>query len=170
MTDIEKIQALELRVADLTDFIEQGAMPLHWVDGNGNIIWANKAELEMLGYSPAEYLGQPIARFHADQAVIGDILKRLAADETITNYPAQLLSKDGSIKRVLINSNVKRENGEFIHTRCFTRDVTAMFDEEKRMVEVLLELEQSEVRRIMAMESTGLGTWDYSPLSGQLIL
>lgn len=168
MTDNEKIQALELRVADLTDFIEQGAMPLHWVDGDGIIIWVNQAELELLGYTAEEYLGQHIARFHADQTVIGDILKRLAADETITNYPAQLLSKDGGIKRVLINSNVKHENGVFIHTRCFTRDVSAMFDEEKRMAEVLLELEQSEARLIMAMESTGLGTWDYSPLSGQL--
>lgn len=168
MTDNEKIQALELRVADLTDFIEQGAMPLHWVDSDGIVIWANQAELKLLGYTLEEYVGQPIARFHADQMVIGDILKRLAADETITNYPAQLISKDGGIKHVLINSNVKREKGAFIHTRCFTRDVSAVFDEEKRMVEVLLELEQSEARLIMAMESTGLGTWDYNPLSGQL--
>jgi two-component system sensor histidine kinase VicK len=179
MEDIEEIQAsllrseereraLELRVADLTDFIEQGAMPLHWVDGNGMITWANQAELDMLGYTNAEYVGQPIARFHADQTIIADILKRLSADETLTNYPAQLSCKDGTIKNVLINSNVKREHGEFIHTRCFTRDMSAIFEEEQRMAEVLVDLEQSEARLLMAMESTGLGTWDYNPLSGQL--
>jgi len=168
MTDTEKIQALELRLADLTDFIEQGAMPLHWVDGNGIIIWANKAELDMLGYTIEEYLGQPIGSFHSDVHVVSDILSRLGADETIINYPARLICKNGAVKDVLINSNVKRENGEFIHTRCFTRDMTAIFEEEKRLAAVLIDLEQSEARLLMAMESTGLGTWDYNPINGRL--
>jgi PAS domain S-box-containing protein len=164
----EELALLRLRVADLNDFIEQGAMPLHWVDRNGIIIWANRAELEMMGYTREEYIGQPIARFHADQNIVSDVLTRLSADETIINYSAQLTCKDGRIKQVLINSNVKRENGEFIHTRCFTRDMTAFVQEEKRMAKVLIDLEQSEARLLMAMESTALGTWDYNPLSRQL--
>lgn len=120
----ELLAASEERAADLADFIEQGAMPLHWVDGNGIIIWANKAELDLLGYTREEYIGQPIAAFHAEQSIIDDILKRLADDETIINYPAQLTCKNGHIKDVLINSNVKRKNGTFLHTRCFTRDIT----------------------------------------------
>ncbi|MCW2601860.1 MAG: putative Histidine kinase [Frankiales bacterium] len=165
---LERERALELRVADLADFVEQVAMPLHWVDRNGIIVWANQAELEMLGFTSEEYIGQPITLFHADQAIIGDILKRLTADESIMNYPALLRCKDGRIKEVLINSSVKREDGEFIHTRCFTRDMSAFFEEEKRMAEVLVDLEQSEARLLMAMESTGLGTWDYNPQSGSL--
>ncbi|MDP9079659.1 MAG: PAS domain S-box protein [Bacteroidota bacterium] len=164
----EELALLRQRVADLDDFIEQGAMPLHWVDRNGIIIWANQAELDMVGYSREEYVGQPIARFHADQHTINDILKRLSADEVIINYPARLACKGGRFKQVLINSNVKRENGEFMHTRCFTRDMTAFIEEEKRMADVLTDLEQSEARLLMAMESTGLGTWDYNPVSGQL--
>jgi two-component system sensor histidine kinase VicK len=164
----ERERTLEHRAADLADFVELVAMPLHWVDRNGIIIWANQAELEMLGYTSQEYIGQPIARFHADQAIISDILKRLTADETIINYPALLQCKDGRIKEVLINSSVKRDDGEFMHTRCFTRDMSAFFEEEKRMAEVLTDLEQSEARLLMAMESTGLGTWDYNPLNGQL--
>jgi len=34
--------------------------------------------------------------------------------------------KDGSIKDVLINSSVYSEGGRFIHTRCFTQDVTQL--------------------------------------------
>lgn len=164
----ERERALKVRAADLNDFIEQVATPLHWVDCNGIIIWANKAELEMLGYTSEEYIGEPIARFHADQAIISDILKRLTADETITNYPALLRCKDGRIKEVLINSSVKRDEGEFMHTRCFTRDMSAFFEEEKRLAGVLINLEESEARLLMAVESTGLGTWDYQPLTGQL--
>lgn len=136
MDDIEvlkdELEQLRLRVADLNDFIEQGALPLHWVNRHGLIIWANKAELDMLGYTAEEYIGQPIGRFHAEEPIIDDLLKRLSADETITDYRSQLICKNGEIKHVLINSNVKREGGEFVHTRCFTRDVTPFVEEETR--------------------------------------
>ena len=78
----------------------------------------------MLGYAREEYVGQPIAKFHASAPVIGDILTRLTAGETLTDYPAQLRCKDGSLRDVLIYSSVYREDGKFIHTRCFTRDIT----------------------------------------------
>lgn len=172
MEDIKALQTqiaeLQYRLDDLTDFVEQGAMPLHWVDRHGVIIWANQAELDLLGYTAEEYIGQPISRFHATPEIIADILKRLGNDETLLNYPARLLSKSGAVKQVLINSNVRREHGEFIHTRCFTRDVTAYFEEEKRIADVLTELEESDARLMMAMEATGLGTWEYDPRQNRL--
>ena len=108
----------------LTDFLENGTIGLHWVGQDGKILWANKAELELLGYSREEYIGRHIAEFHVDPEVIDDFLCKLAANETIHNYEARLRCKDGSIKYVLINSNVLWADGEFIHTRCFTRDIT----------------------------------------------
>jgi PAS domain S-box-containing protein len=118
------LTAYQNKEAELRDFIENGLTPLHWVDREGHIIWANQAELSLLGYTKEEYIGQPIARFHADEAVISNILGCLARDEVLQNYEARLRCKDGSIKHVLINSSVYRENGEFIHTRCFTTDIT----------------------------------------------
>ena len=53
-----------------------------------------------------------------------DILKRLSAGETIDNYEAQLRCKDGSIRDVLISSSVLWDEGRFVHTRCFTTDIT----------------------------------------------
>ncbi len=118
-------QKLRNRELELLDLLENGPSSLHCVDGNGIIIWANQAELDFLGYSREEYIGQHIAKFHADQAGIDDILQRLAANETLCNYEARLLCKDGSIRYVQINSNVLWENGKFSHTRCFTHDITA---------------------------------------------
>ena len=97
---------------------------LHWVGPDGRIIWANRAELDLLGYSPDEYIGHSIREFHADSSVITDIMARLMRNETLKDYEARLRCKDGSIRTVLINSNVMWENGEFVHTRCFTRDIT----------------------------------------------
>jgi two-component system sensor histidine kinase VicK len=159
---------LQLKLAELTDFVENAALPLHWVNGAGIITWANQAELDSLGYSKAEYIGFPISDFHADDEVIGDILGRLINNETLQNYSARLKCKDGSIKNVLINSNVLWQNGKFIHTRCFTRDITEIIREQERKAELSAQLEDSEHRLKMALESTNLGTWDYNPITGTL--
>ncbi len=171
----EKIQQLEAengelkdRVEELSDFIENGALPLHWVDSSGIITWANQAELNTLGYRADEYIGHSITKFHADKAVIEDILSRLLNNETLTNYPARLLCKDGTIKYVLINSNVLHKGGEFVHTRCFTRDVTAIVEEQFKRNELLQEYELSEARLKMAIEATNLGIWEWNKKNNQV--
>lgn len=166
----EKIQSLQARVDELSDFIENASLPLHWVDKNGYITWANQAELDALGFTKEEYVGASITNFHADQEVISDILTRLSNNETLHNYPARLKCKDGSIKHVLISSNVSRKDGEFIHTRCFTRDITELVTEMERKEVLLLELKESETRMKMAISSTNMGTWEYSPSQSYLYL
>ncbi|MFY9611783.1 MAG: PAS domain S-box protein, partial [Blastocatellia bacterium] len=109
---------------ELADFFENATVGLHWVGPAGTILNANKAELEMLGYARDEYVGHNISEFHADPEVIEDILQRLRSRETIVDYEARLCAKDGSIRHVLMNANVLWEDDRFIHTRCFTRDIT----------------------------------------------
>jgi PAS domain S-box-containing protein len=125
----------ELRASEreLAEFFENATVGLHWVGPDGIILRANKAELDMLGYSREEYVGRPVADFHADDDVICEILRRLKAGEKLAEYPARLRCKDGSIKDVLIDSSVLFRDGRFVHTRCFTRDVT-----ERRRAEALL--------------------------------
>jgi CheY-like chemotaxis protein len=62
------------------------------------------------------------------------MLSKLLSGESLIDYPARLRCKDGSIKDVLINSNAYFEDGEFIHTRCFTRDVTARLKAETELL------------------------------------
>ncbi|HJQ39278.1 MAG TPA: ATP-binding protein [Thermoanaerobaculia bacterium] len=109
---------------ELQDFIENAAVGLHWVGPEGTILWANHAELRLLGYSAGEYIGRNIAEFHADRPAIADILERLSRGENVYDYEARLIAKDGSIRHVAISSNVLFDNGKFVHTRCFTRDIT----------------------------------------------
>ena len=89
-------------------------MPPSGCTGSGRtapILRANRAELDMLGYGREEYVGRPIADFHADEDVICDILRRLQAGEKLDEYPARLRCKDGSIKDVLIDSSVLWRDG-----------------------------------------------------------
>jgi PAS domain S-box-containing protein len=122
--DRQQHELLRQSQQDLTDFVENAIVGLHWVAADGTIIWANQAELDLLGYSREEYIGHSITEFHADQDIITDILHRLLSNQLVQEYEADLRCKDGSIRRVLIDSNSSWHNGEFVRTRCFTRDIT----------------------------------------------
>jgi PAS domain S-box-containing protein len=106
------------------DFVENAAVGLHQIGPDGTILWANRAELELLGYTREEYIGKRITDIHADRGVINDILARLGRGEEVHDYEAQLRARDGSIRHVLISSNTHTRDGRFINTRCFMRDIT----------------------------------------------
>jgi PAS domain S-box-containing protein len=119
---------------ELQDFVERANVPMHWVGPDGTILWANEAELSLLGYTREEYIGRSIVDFHADRAVIDDILSRLLANEEIRDREARLRAKDGTIRWVSINSTALFRDGVFVHTRCFSRDITdrKRFEEAER--------------------------------------
>ncbi|TPL35596.1 PAS domain S-box protein [Mesorhizobium sp. B2-4-8] len=133
--DISAHKAIEDEVRtksnELEDFFENSAIGLHIVSGEGIILRANKAELDLLGYSVGEYVGRHIAEFHVDAPVIGEILQKLSCGEYLDRQPARLRAKDGSIKEVLITSNSRIDDGKFVNTRCFTLDVTRMREAER---------------------------------------
>jgi len=145
---------LNIRIDELSDFIENTSVPLHWVNGSGIIIWANKAELDLLGYSKEDYVGKHISNFHADQNIIEDILRRLINKETLKNYQATLKSKNGKIIPVVINSNVRWEGNKFIHTRCFTRDISDLKKLEEEKIELINDLQEK--NRILKEENDRL--------------
>jgi PAS domain S-box-containing protein len=116
--------ALRHSEQELADFFENATVGLHWVGPDGTILRVNRAELEMLGYCRDEYVGRHIADFHVDRPVIDDFLRRLLAGEELRDCEARMRCKDGSIKHVLVNSNALWEDGKFIHSNCFTRDIT----------------------------------------------
>jgi PAS domain S-box-containing protein len=139
---------------ELSEFFENATVGLHWVGPDGKILRVNRAELDMLGYTRDEYLGRSISDFHADEDVICDILRRLKAGEKLVEYPARLLCKDGSIKHVLIDSSVMWADGRFVHTRCFTRDIT-----ERKRAETALADARS--RLDAALDAGAIATWTW---------
>src|ERR1044071_1209570 len=67
----------------LKDYFENASIGLHWVNSEGIIIWANPAELQMLGYTEEEYVGHHISEFHAHKGTINDILHRLSCRQVL---------------------------------------------------------------------------------------
>ena len=135
---------LRQRETELTSLLENASLSLHWVDAKGVIAWANKAELEMLGYAASEYIGRPVADFHADRALIEDILLRLGRGEKLKDCEARVRCKDGTLKTVLIDSSALWDGDRFVHTQCFTRDVTEQRQAERNSLHLAAIVESSD--------------------------
>ncbi len=125
--------ALGKRERELADFFENATDGLRKLGPDGTILWANKAEHSLLGYTAEEYIGHSIGDFHADANVVADMLDKLGRGETLENFPARLRCKNGSIRHVLVNSNACIEGGKLVHIRCITRDVTRQWEAEKAL-------------------------------------
>jgi len=143
---------------DLEDFFEEAVVALHWVGKDGTILRANRAELGLLGYSADEYVGRHIAEFHADGAAIEDILARLKRGERLDKYEARLRAKDGSIRHVMISSNALFRDGQFVHTRCFTIDITDLKRAEEHQRLLLGELNHRVKNTLSVVQSVAAQT------------
>ncbi len=110
--------------AELRKFLETTMVALHWVGPDGVILWANQAELDLVGYTREEYVGQRSAGFHREPRRIEELLSRLMRGEVIRDYEARLRTKDGATPNVLITASGVFESGKFVYGQVFTVDIT----------------------------------------------
>jgi PAS domain S-box-containing protein len=138
-------KSLSLRQKELADFLQNAAEGLHQVGPDARILWANPSQLRLLGYSADEYIGHQLADFFVQRDLSDDFWRRIMAREVVYDFPAALKCKDGSTRNVLIHSSGYWEDGKFLYTRCFIRDVTErvqLEDELRERVDALKEADQ----------------------------
>ena len=135
------------RDAELIDFFQNAPIAMHWLNGDGTVLWANQTELNVLGYTAEEYIGQPIMNFCPDEKeLVLEIFKQLGSGNAIADVPVRFRTKDGKLVHLLIDSNVAyNKDGSFGHTRCFIRDDTARKIRDARSKLLLEETERVRV-------------------------
>lgn len=133
---IEK--SLRRRESELAEILENAVEGVQQVGPDQRILWANQALLKLLGYPSEDYVNHQLSEFHVHQYIFDEFWQMLMRDEDIYDFPAELKCRDGSVKHVRIHSNGLWEDGKFIHTRCFVRDVT----DQLRMEEALRKSEK----------------------------
>jgi len=112
------------REREVQDFVENAPVGVHRIGHDGVILWANRAELQFLGYEASQYIGHQLSEFHVDAAVAHEFLTRLGRGETLHDFEATLRGGDGLPRHVVISSNVHWRDGTFAYARSFTRDVS----------------------------------------------
>jgi PAS domain S-box-containing protein len=155
------LAAARQRERELDDFFDTTTVPLHWAGPDGTILRANQAELDLLGYPRAEYVGHHVAEFHLDRLRAHELLGRLNAGEIVRDFPSRLRCKDGSVRAVLIDSGTYREGGRFVHTRCVTRDISTHLRAEEG-------LQRNQERLQLAARATQDVLWDWDLAGGQV--
>jgi PAS domain S-box-containing protein len=109
---------------ELQHFLDTAVVPIHTTDKSGVITWANQAELDLLGYTPDEYIGHSIREFLVDAPMVEKLFRRVLDGAVVHDEEVRLCAKDGTIRHVLVSSRAYVKDGEFVSTRCFARDIT----------------------------------------------
>ena len=157
---MEQREVLHRSEAELRDFVEGAAIGLHGESPDGTILWANRAELELLGYDREEYVGHHIREFHVDPLVVEHMLNALSVGHTLYNHEAKLLRKDGTTRDVSIVANVSWNRGQFSHTRCFTRDITALKEAEWQQAHLAAIVKSTDDAVISFSPDSRILTWN----------
>jgi two-component system, cell cycle sensor histidine kinase and response regulator CckA len=105
----------------------------------------NDAAVEFFGYSPEEFLNLTVADISADPAMVNEVIKKYAVDETTLVPITWHRRKDGTLFPMEISAGSFKWKGRQLIC-AIMRDVT----ERKRMEEVLLRAKKLEAMGILA--------------------
>jgi PAS domain S-box-containing protein len=157
-----------------------------WIhDSHGNIIAANKATEELVGYSSKELLGMNVRDFLAEEglSLARQIRRKLFLGETVEQpYEQRLIRRDGTEAILKLTTNLMREDDKLKGFQNIARDVTREKEIQDKLRTTYRELSESHQRLkesqeqlIQAEKLTSLGQLAASiahevnnPLSGVL--
>jgi PAS domain S-box-containing protein len=118
-------QILRARKGELRDFLATAVIGMPWLAPDGTILWANRTELEMPGYSAEEYVGRGMADVVLpDASAMTEMLRMARSGETIRGYELPVRRGDGVIGWIRLDASPWIRNGEIVHGPCFTVDGT----------------------------------------------
>ncbi|MDO9124628.1 MAG: PAS domain S-box protein, partial [Deltaproteobacteria bacterium] len=121
-------------------------------DAQGRITNVNRTELEMLGYTLDEMIGQPVWKFIMEDVAQDQILAKLAGTiPSEREFERTYRRKNGSILPVLAEDRLLRDSeGRIAGIRCTIQDIT----ERKRSEEEKASL-QEQLRQSQKIEAIG---------------
>jgi PAS domain S-box-containing protein len=134
----------------LAGIVESSGDIIITVTADGLIETFNRGAEEALGYSRAEVIGRRIETLFADPRERDVAIARLKDTDSVKNYEASFLAKDGQVRDVLLTlSRLRDREGNAIGTIGISKDIT----QEKQL---LRELVQSKKFAAIGQAVTGI--------------
>jgi PAS domain S-box-containing protein len=146
ITDLTRVKEAERAARDsearFRDLFDLAPVGYHEIDSEGRIVSINRTEADLLGYSPEELVGRPIADFvapdHREQARRA-VLEKLAGHRPLHPFERPLIRRDGTIFHAAIQERARLDDsGQILGLRTTVQDVT----ERKEMEEALIASER----------------------------
>ena len=133
---------------------EEALDMIHIVDVNGVITDANQMELEKLGFTREEFIGQPLVDFiHPDfRDKTREAFSIILKGNEVRGYETALITQTGERLFVDVNAVPEIENGKVVSARAILRDVT-----ERKEAEEHLKRSQELLKK--SQEMAKIGSW-----------
>ncbi len=141
------------REHELEDLFDEASVGLALVAKEGRILRANQAFLDIVGRPADGVNGHALVELHADARAAKALLKQLASRQTLHHVPTEFRAPDGGTRPVLVDANALWENGQFVHSRWFVRDISRR----RQLERDILELSDRERRGFAQELHDGLG-------------
>jgi two-component system cell cycle sensor histidine kinase/response regulator CckA len=145
----EALRASEKRFRELFD---EAPVGYHEIDKEGKITRVNRKELDMLGYTAEEMLGQYVSEFITEEISPQAVKRKLAGTLPIAaTIERTYLRKDGTtIPALLEETLIKDSGGRIIGIRTTIQDITEHKRAEREMATL-----QDQLRQSQKMEAIG---------------
>lgn len=116
--------ALRSRERELSQLLEHTLDGIEFLDGDGNVEWANPAMLALLGYPADAVVGHSFADVQLDPEGYAAFWEAIACRTAQGDYPLELRRADGSAVSVVVRTAAQWQGGRLTGVHCFVRDVT----------------------------------------------
>jgi PAS domain S-box-containing protein len=159
------------RTAELQRLYDSAPTGYHSLDAGARIVMVNQTELNWLGYTRDEVIGQPAENFlsPAARAIFPDAFRIYMEQGSLHDFELELQRKDGSIFPVLITSDALYDDqGSFVMSRATVFDNT-----QRKAVDDALRLANLEMARAVRLKDEFLANMSHelrTPLTSILTL
>ncbi len=126
------------------DIVENSPNMIHSVDENGIVIFTNKRECELLGYTKEELIGMHIHEIYipSQRKELDEGFEILKKKGVLYTSHGKMVKKNGEELDVEIDSiSVKDERGNFVRTRSIIRDITEQRKSEEELTKKVEQME-----------------------------
>ena len=155
---------IEERTAQVLDLYNNAPVGYHSLDVEGRFLAVNQTELNWLGYSPEELMGQPITMVLSPESVqtFLETFPQFKSIGVLNDTEFEFIRRDGTTFFAMANAvAIYDAEGKYLSSRSTLTDITRRKKAEKAQRE-------SEERLELAFRAAQDGIWDWNIETGEV--